>query len=89
MFKVRQEFLKKIPCFSKKTPHLKTIDFTNSVFFPKKIPCFTKFPGFHSFKSLKTLEKLSVLYKKHMFTCQKLYIYLLKTFTKDKGLVCV
>ena len=73
MFKVRQEFLKKIPCFSKKkTPHLKTINFTNSVFFPKKIPCFTKFPGFHSFKSLKTLEKLCVLYK-------KTYVYMLKT----------
>ena len=47
------EFLTKIPCYFQKFPVQKTIDVTNSVVFSPKIPCFTKFPGFHIFKSFK------------------------------------
>ena len=47
-FKVHLQFPRKIPCFFKKFPVQKTIDFTNSVFF-QKIPCFYKIPRFSDF----------------------------------------
>ena len=63
-FKVHLEFLTKIPCFFQKFPVQKTIDFTNSVFIPKKFRVLQNSPVFIFFKSLKTLEKTMYFYIK-------------------------
>ena len=72
---------KKLPCFLKNSPFRKLWTLQIPCF-SQKIPCFTKFPGFQIFKSLKNTRKNHVfLYKIRL----KVYIYRLKTFTKDKG----
>ena len=45
-FKVRQEFPRKIPCYFQKFPIQKTIDVTNSVFFPQKFRVLQNSPVF-------------------------------------------
>ena len=58
--------------FFPKIPVQKTIDVTNSVFFPQKFRVLQNSPVFIFFKSLKTLEKT-------MYFCIKTYVYKLKT----------
>ena len=52
--------------------------------FSQKIPCFTKFPGFHSFKSLENTRKNRVFLYKIRF---KVYIFRLKNIYKRQGII--
>ena len=59
------EFLRKIPCFFQKFPVQKTVDFTNSVFFPRKFRVLQNSPVFIF---LKKPQNKYFLYKKGIFT---------------------
>ena len=58
--------------FFPKIPRLENYRLYKFRVFSEKIPCFTKFPGFQIFKSLKNTRKT-------MYFCIKTYVYMLKT----------
>ena len=65
-----------------KIPHSENYRCYKFRVFSPKIPCFTKFPGFQIFKSLKNTRKNHVfLYKNRL----KVYIYRLKNIYKRQG----
>ena len=71
--------------FFSKIPRSGKVDFYKFRVFFQKIPCFTEFPGFQIFKSLKNTQKNHVfLYKNIYLQVKSIYLRIKKHLQKTR-----
>ena len=74
-----QKFVENSPFSIEKIPYL-TKSSSRIPCFPLKIPCFTKFPGFQIFKSLKNTHE------KHVFSYKNIYLQIKSIYLQIKNI---
>ena len=68
--------------FPKNSPFRKKLTLQIPCFF-QKIPCFTKFPGFQIFKSLKNTRK------NHVFLYKNIYLQIKNIYKRQAFILCI
>ena len=74
----------------KKIPRSGKVDFLQIPCFFQKIPCFTKFPGFQIFKSLKNTRKNHLfLYKNIYLQVKSIYLQIKNIYKRQGFILCI